>query len=80
MEIGPLGEVSTPYVLKSTPLVLKVVGRCIQQRHGFYLPPWSNKPYYDMPYTGEKIFLREYNGCAYLDVKDARFVGNYSPY
>ena len=70
MQVGPLGEVTTPYVLEDTPLVLNVGNRCIYQGYGFHWPPWSRLPYYEMPYTGEKVFLREDNGCAYLDDND----------
>ena len=70
MQIGPLGEASSPYVMKSTPLVLTVGTRCKQQGYGFYWPPWSRTPYFELPGSGAKVFLTEENGCAYLDDKD----------
>ena len=70
MQFGPLGEVSSPNVMKSTPLVLSVGPRCISQGYGFQWPPWSRHAYFELPYSGKKVYLREENGCAYLDDKD----------
>ena len=58
MQIGPLGEVSTPYVLKNTPLVLNVGNRCIHQGYGFHWPARSRSPYYEVPHTKENILKR----------------------
>ena len=51
--------------------VCKSVSRCIEQGLGFYRPPFSRKPYFEMQCTGEKVILREENGCAYIDDKES---------
>ena len=56
--------------MKGTPLVLTDGARCIKQGYGFHWPPWSREPYFELPVNGKKVFLKEENGCAYLDDKD----------
>ena len=50
-----LGEHIAPHVLTSTPNVLSLGRRCVQDGYGFYWEPYSMHPYFIHPKTLEKI-------------------------
>ena len=69
MQVGPLGEETSPYVLDCTPNVLNVEHRCGMHGYDFHWDPYWYHPYYTIP-DGYNIPLRVANFWAHLDDQD----------
>ena len=49
MSMHPLEEIIAPLILESTPDVLTVGRRCVEEGFGFHWEPYSTKPYFVLP-------------------------------
>ena len=49
MRVGRLARDIEPDALEDTPDVLAIGGRCVNEGHGCYWPPYSNSPYFELP-------------------------------
>ena len=49
MKARPTCENIEPLILESTPAVMSIGYRCVAKGFGFTWPPYSNRPYYDLP-------------------------------
>ena len=65
-QIGELGEVAEPYVLDSTPDVLSVGRRCVEDGYTFVWKPCSLNPTITTP-NGRLVTLASRDCCPYLD-------------
>ena len=67
--IGKLKSDIKPFVLEGTPDVLTIGGRCTNEAYGFYWPPYSKVPYFELPgfeKHGKKCQLVSINDVPYL--------------
>jgi hypothetical protein len=65
-QIGELGEVAEPYVLDSTPDVLSIGRRCVEDGYEFVWKPYSLHPTITTP-RGRVVKLVSRDCCPYLD-------------
>ena len=49
MQIPHLMETIEPYLLPNTPDVISIGRRCVREGYGFYWPPFSEEPYFEIP-------------------------------
>ena len=59
MFLGPLGEHISPYVLDSTPNILSLGTRIVDQGYTWVWPGWSLWPYLIHPTTGDYTYISE---------------------
>ena len=64
---GKLGEHISPYVLDSSPNVLALGRRIVDQGYDLWWPGYSLTPWIRHPITKEIIYLRVEDYCPYLD-------------
>ncbi len=65
-QIGELGEVAEPYILESTPDVLSIGRRCVEDGCEFHWAPYSLEPTI-VTANGKVVTLRSHDCCPYLD-------------
>ena len=65
-QIGELLEVAEPYVLDSTPDVLSIGRRCVEDGYEFHWGPYSLDPAITTP-EGKVVQLISRDCCPYLD-------------
>ena len=71
-QIGELGEVAEPYVLDSTPDVLSIGRRCVEDGYRFVWEPYSPHPTITN-YSGKVVTLVSRDCCPYLDDYERNF-------
>ncbi len=65
-QIGELGEVAEPYVLDSSPNVLSIGRRCVEDGYSFECKPYILNPTATTP-NGRVVKLVSRDCCPYLD-------------
>ena len=65
-QVGELGEVAEPYVLDSSPDVLSIGRRCVEDGYTFVWKPYSLNPTITTP-SGRVVTLVSRDCCPYLD-------------
>ena len=65
-QIGELGEVAEPYGLDSSPDVLSIGRRCVEDGSSFEWKPYSLNPTFSTP-NGRVVKLVSRDCCPYLD-------------
>ena len=69
MRSGRLVRDIKPYVLEDTPDVLIIGGRCVNEGYGFYWPPYSGSPYFELP-----DFKKHGKRCSLISIHDVPYL------
>ena len=72
-QIGELGEVAEPYVLDSTPDVLSIGRRCVEDGYSFKWEPYSLHPTITT-HSGKVVTLVSRDCCPHLDDYEPNFL------